>query len=358
MGNVYTKCCPDSEELEKPIVPSADDAMDVKTRPYGALERDIVDDSPQRASRFGSFYEQIDRPDLISSDIFLFSACKDEQTSMDVEDARCLYSTSDILAHEVVGPQKAGGVCTNAVMRVLDEKQKLKQNISWGDLLLQVRKVIAEEESFTQIPQLSTSRALDLSKPFTLRNPKPSGRERALLIGCNYSGMKGELLGCHNDVMTVREHLDAKKFAQEPDQIRILLDSPDLPANRQPTKANIESSLSWLAEGAAAGDSLVFHFSGHGGQKKDLDGDEDDGYDETLVPIDYKKSGHVLDDTIFALLVKQLPYGVHLFAMTDCCHSGSVFDLPYEAQVTANGVNHTDREAHSPTKLGKRMSKP
>ena len=55
--------------------------------------------------------------------------------------------------------------------------------------------------------------------------------------------------------------------------------------------------MQWLVRGAAPNDSLFFHCkslrgltfgllieknvdSGHGGQTKDLDGDEDDGYDE------------------------------------------------------------------------------
>lgn len=36
--------------------------------------------------------------------------------------------------------------------------------------------------------------------------------------------------------------------------------------------------------------------SGHGGQTKDLDGDEADGYDEVIYPVDYKTNGHIVDD--------------------------------------------------------------
>jgi hypothetical protein len=32
------------------------------------------------------------------------------------------------------------------------------------------------------------------------------------------------------------------------------------------------------------GTSLFFHFSGHGSQKADFGGDEDDGMDETILP--------------------------------------------------------------------------
>lgn len=40
---------------------------------------------------------------------------------------------------------------------------------------------------------------------------------------------------------------------------------------------------------AVPGDSLFFMFSGHGGQKEDVSGDEEDGYDETILPSDWRK---------------------------------------------------------------------
>ena len=36
--------------------------------------------------------------------------------------------------------------------------------------------------------------------------------------------------------------------------------------------------------------------SGHGGQTKDLDGDEADGYDEVIYPVDFERAGHLVDD--------------------------------------------------------------
>ena len=53
-----------------------------------------------------------------------------------------------------------------------------------------------------------------------------------------------------------------------------------------PTKQNIISGLRWLVNGAARGDALFFHFSGHGAQQRDTTGDEADGYDETILPCD------------------------------------------------------------------------
>lgn len=77
------------------------------------------------------------------------------------------------------------------------------------------------------------------------------------------------------------------------------------------------------------GDSLLLHFSGHGSQRRDTDGDEEDGMDETICPMDYQRAGVIVDDDLFKLLVAPLPTGCRLTAIFDCCHSGSALDLPY-----------------------------
>lgn len=71
------------------------------------------------------------------------------------------------------------------------------------------------------------------------------------------------------------------------------------------------------------------HGAGHGGQTEDLDGDEEDGYDEVIYPVDFKTAGHIVDDQIHDIVVKPLQPGVRLTAIFDSCHSGSVMDLPY-----------------------------
>ena len=40
--------------------------------------------------------------------------------------------------------------------------------------------------------------------------------------------------------------------------------------------------MKWLLGGVQSGDSLFFHFSGHGSQVIDHSGDEEDGLDETI----------------------------------------------------------------------------
>ncbi|KAL9131689.1 MAG: hypothetical protein Q9217_000430 [Psora testacea] len=68
---------------------------------------------------------------------------------------------------------------------------------------------------------------------------------------------------------------------------------------------------------------------GHGGQTEDLDGDEEDGYDEVIYPVDFRQVGHITDDEMHRIMVKSLQPGVRLTAIFDSCHSGSALDLPY-----------------------------
>jgi len=96
-----------------------------------------------------------------------------------------------------------------------------------------------------------------------------------------------------------------------------------------PTKQNILRAMHWLVKEARPNDSLFFHYSGHGGQTPDLDGDEDDGYDEVIYPVDFRVQGHIVDDEMHRIMVQSLSPGVRLTAIFDSCHSGSALDLPY-----------------------------
>ncbi|KAG4093346.1 caspase domain-containing protein [Neocallimastix lanati (nom. inval.)] len=158
------------------------------------------------------------------------------------------------------------------------------------------------------------------------QNPYPP---QALLIGINYIGQMYQLKGCINDVKSIKQLIVNKfGFSEAPDKMVILTDDQKDPLMR-PTRVNIINAMKWLVSGCKPGDSLFFHFSGHGSQKKDLDGDEVDGYDETILPVDYKKNGQIVDDEMNAIMVRPLPEGVRLTAIFDSCHSGTALDLPY-----------------------------
>lgn len=249
---------------------------------------------------------------VIPANVIMFSGCQDSQTSADV------YNTNSFGLPQDAGPGGAGGACTNSFIKALHEQQ----DYSWVSLLERMRQIL--QGKYTQIPCLSSSRRIDLRTGFSPMNPNPNGRTRALLIGINYVGSSSELRGCHNDVETMRRYLEAHGFGGG--QWKILMDDGQ---HERPTKENIMKGFRWLVEGAERGDSLFFHYSGHGSSIPDNNGDEADGKDEALVPLDYERAGMIRDDDIFKQLVVPLKADVTLVCVLDCCHSGSILDLPF-----------------------------
>ncbi|KAL4997193.1 Metacaspase-1 [Aspergillus recurvatus] len=162
---------------------------------------------------------------------------------------------------------------------------------------------------------------------YSFQYSRCTGKRKALLIGINYFGQKGQLRGCINDVKNMSTYLN-QNFGYAREDMVILTDDQQNPMS-QPTKANILRAMHWLVKDAQPNDSLFFHYSGHGGQTPDLDGDEDDGYDEVIYPVDFRVAGHIVDDEMHRIMVKPLRPGVRLTAIFDSCHSGSALDLPY-----------------------------
>ena len=167
------------------------------------------------------------------------------------------------------------------------------------------------------------------------------GNRKALFIGINYFNTQSELRGCINDVINIRQFVQSK-YGFADSNITQLTDDQAEQAGK-PTRANIIQALHWLVAGCAPGDSLFLHYSGHGGSVKDVDGDEVDGMDETICPLDYAQAGQILDDELHDILVKSLPKGVRLTAIFDSCHSGSVLDLPFSYTIDGNlHITETD----------------
>ncbi|OJJ44362.1 hypothetical protein ASPZODRAFT_71866 [Penicilliopsis zonata CBS 506.65] len=154
-----------------------------------------------------------------------------------------------------------------------------------------------------------------------------TGRRKALLIGINYIGQPNALKGCINDVARMSNFLHERYGYRREDMV-ILTDDQQNPMSI-PTKANILRAMQWLVKDAKPNDSLFCHYSGHGGRTPDLDGDEDDGYDDVIYPVDYRTTGHIVDDDMHAIMVRPLQPGVRLTAIFDSCHSGTALDLPY-----------------------------
>lgn len=63
-----------------------------------------------------------------------------------------------------------------------------------------------------------------------------------------------------------------------------------------PTRRNLEDAFQRICQYSVAGDIVWVHYSGHGGRVRDVSGDEEDGYDSTLIPVDFRNAGQILDD--------------------------------------------------------------
>lgn len=140
--------------------------------------------------------------------------------------------------------------------------------------------------------------------------------KKALLVGINDYQQINDLSGCINDVTNMRDVL-LKYFGFKVPDIRVLVD-------RRATRENILSRLIWLITGTKRGDTLIFHYSGHGTRLRDRDGDElKDFMDEAICPWDTNWDGNlILDDDLYKIF-KDLKEGVNLEVVLDSCHSGT-----------------------------------
>jgi hypothetical protein len=165
--------------------------------------------------------------------------------------------------------------------------------------------------------------------------------KKALLIGINYFGSSCALNGCITDVVNMKHALLTLYGFTEAD-ITVLTDEPGQALDKIPTKDNILKHMGTLVTGVQPGDSLVFHYSGHGTQIMDVSGDEITGLDDALVPVDYETNGYITDDAVFIDLARNVSKGVTLHAFFDCCHSGTVADLEWNFKYVSPHISTTD----------------
>lgn len=151
-------------------------------------------------------------------------------------------------------------------------------------------------------------------------------QKKALLVGINYKNTDSELYGCINDVLNMKNFL-IKNGGYKEENITLLSDDSII----KPTKINIIDQLYKLI--TSGKEKLFFHYSGHGSRIKDTSNDEEDGQDECLVPLHYDKDGFIIDDEIYGLM-KLLQPNQSMICFMDCCHSGTIMDLPYELSET------------------------
>ncbi len=140
--------------------------------------------------------------------------------------------------------------------------------------------------------------------------------KRAVLIGINKYQVPGsDLSGCVNDVKNLRGALTTYYGFADKDITTLT----DLKA----TKKAMQRAIKKLIAGGKKGDVLVLHYSGHGSNVPDDNGDEADRRDEILCPTDLDWKDPFRDDWLRTTMNK-LRKGVSLTIIMDCCHSGTI----------------------------------
>ena len=153
--------------------------------------------------------------------------------------------------------------------------------------------------------------------------------KRALLVGVSDYGNamedpnKWANISDANDVLLL-----SPLFSEQGYTVTSLVDS-------QATHVNITNALMELAKESKKGDLVYIHFSMHGQPFEDLNGDEEDGWDEALIPVDaemlyaegvYEGKNHLLDDELevyFNDIRSKLGSEGQLIVILDACHSGT-----------------------------------
>ncbi|XP_044488386.1 metacaspase-3-like isoform X1 [Mangifera indica] len=183
-----------------------------------------------------------------------------------------------------------------------------------------------------------------ISGPQTHPAPPAYGKKRAVLCGVSYLQTTYKLKGVTDDVKRMRHLLvDKLKF---PSECVLTLTEEEADPTKIPTLQNIRTALRWLVQNCQAGDSLVFYFVGHGQRQRDSNGDEADGFDEALLPVDHATEGALVDDEINETIVRPLPHGAKLHAIVDASHSGTVLDLPHICRMKSEGFYDWENQTH------------
>lgn len=141
---------------------------------------------------------------------------------------------------------------------------------------------------------------------------------RALLIGLDYRGGSEvtPLPGIRLDIEMMRQV--ARDFG--------IADVREL-WNEDATLDGIRRAIGELRHGVAESDLVLVYYTGHGTRIRDTTGDEDDGWDEVLVPYDATPAGkslrNVLRDDELGALLAAIPSD-SVLGIIDACNSGTV----------------------------------
>lgn len=124
----------------------------------------------------------------------------------------------------------------------------------------------------------------------------------------HYSGWDGQLSACLNDARELAFIANSMNY-----------ESVELITNENATREVIIERITKESQILQKGDTLLITYAGHGGQIPDLDGDEEDGKDETWCLF----NGQLIDDELHKLWTL-FEDGVRIWIITDSCHSGTL----------------------------------
>ncbi len=128
-----------------------------------------------------------------------------------------------------------------------------------------------------------------------------------------YEGWSGPLTACEADAEDMEAITKGRGYATT------------ILRTAAATRDAVVSSIRRAATDLKAGDIFVISYSGHGGQVRDVNGDEpDDLLDETWCLFD----GELIDDELYALWAT-FEAGVRILVLSDSCHSGTVVKVAF-----------------------------
>jgi len=166
-------------------------------------------------------------------------------------------------------------------------------------------------------------------KLFLERRKKKVNGKKAILMGLNYPGTKFRLAGCVNDVRNGKKFLNKKGY-----DTKVLIDK-DIKRDY-----DLLEALEELKNSDAK--TIFFHYSGHGTRIRDRTRDELDGWDEVV----FSKNGRgISDDQIVEKL--QSIKNKTIYLIFDCCHSGSIADLPFRLSPNTRNIKENDYQFES-----------
>ena len=150
--------------------------------------------------------------------------------------------------------------------------------------------------------------------------PTPAGARTALCIGIDSYPDPQTLFGCVNDSREWGDLFTALGYT-----VTSL-------HNEAATRGAITNTLAQQVKQLRAGDVFLLQFAGHGTQFPDDSGDEPDGNDEALCPVDMMTAGFIRDDEI-RVIMNRIPNGARVIAFIDCCHSSSMARAAAESTI-------------------------